>query len=880
MARDNECDNFQTPSSSTKISQLTIPRLSVIIFPVNPVRPPTFPWPAAAIGTLIFTGLLFLLFAPCTNPDTLVANNDDPAGIIHDYLRNGWRGWWFNWFSQRWLGMPEPWIGPLWKALALFLGTNLFAQWAPALVLLFSWCASWICGWRITRHAGATALFAIATTLGSTLFTNVAWGLGWRPLFHAWVLLGLAIAWPRPPDANQSPPPSHSAARWGCAGGCWGLALAEGFDVAALTFLMLTPLLLSLVLLDTPSGWRAALGRIAAVAAIGLCVMVHPIVSSYQTQVSEIHRPPAHAQETLSHRNWATQWSLPPGELFRLLIPKLTGVRSDSPLPDIYWGGIGRDPSGTGLSRHSGSSDYPGLLTILAASWAILRAGWEHLAARRARRQTASPSPSCLFSETERIILLLLAAITVFALLLALGRYAPFYAIVENWPGVSSIRNPIKFLHPATLSLQLMAAMAAGAWARATPPPAPALHWVACASALRRIGRHCSWTRLWCRFSLGWILFSTATLGAILILRPQIVAGLIREFGDLSPILYANTITDTWIYWGFALFCAALLLARESGGLAGKRNTLFWIFATAFMTGDLLRAGSPWLMFDKEPLLHHPPDPVLSLLAKGTPPERVGFIQSNHPILRYWHQRAFPYLGIPCLDPIQLPRTPRDYADLQDAAGNDRSKLWRMTATRHLIGPANAPKSWGLREILRFDLSEDPSTSGHAKLSQEGGYALYALDDAAPRVELIPTWEVATHTLIAAHIASPKFDPTRHVWVEENPPHSTPPEPHPNPVNQTRVRLWTGLRIEIETESNCHGLLVLRERFHPFWTSEVDGRPAPLLRCNLVFRAIALSPGAHTVTLYWNPPRTSAVITVVGLFAAIASGLFLHLRRH
>jgi uncharacterized membrane protein YfhO len=49
------------------------------------------------------------------------------------------------------------------------------------------------------------------------------------------------------------------------------------------------------------------------------------------------------------------------------------------------------------------------------------------------------------------------------------------------------------------------------------------------------------------------------------------------------------------------------------------------------------------------------------------------------------------------------------------------------------------------------------------------------------------------------------------------------------------------------------GYLVLRDSFDRAWRVEVDGRPAPLLRANALYRAVHISPGPHTVTFEYRP---------------------------
>jgi hypothetical protein len=58
-------------------------------------------------------------------------------------------------------------------------------------------------------------------------------------------------------------------------------------------------------------------------------------------------------------------------------------------------------------------------------------------------------------------------------------------------------------------------------------------------------------------------------------------------------------------------------------------------------------------------------------------------------------------------------------------------------------------------------------------------------------------------------------------------------------------------------EAISPGLLVVADAWYPGWRATVDGRPAEILRANLLYRAVALEPGRHEVTFeYANPGHT------------------------
>ena len=86
-------------------------------------------------------------------------------------------------------------------------------------------------------------------------------------------------------------------------------------------------------------------------------------------------------------------------------------------------------------------------------------------------------------------------------------------------------------------------------------------------------------------------------------------------------------------------------------------------------------------------------------------------------------------------------------------------------------------------------------------------------------------------------------------------------------------------RVEIQTSLSAPGYLVLTDAYYPGWTVEVDGRPAPLLRADLYFRAVALDAGEHRVTFRFQPAtvRWGLAISLtawLGLIVGLAVAAF------
>jgi hypothetical protein len=96
------------------------------------------------------------------------------------------------------------------------------------------------------------------------------------------------------------------------------------------------------------------------------------------------------------------------------------------------------------------------------------------------------------------------------------------------------------------------------------------------------------------------------------------------------------------------------------------------------------------------------------------------------------------------------------------------------------------------------------------------------------------------------------------------------------PRGAERADLVRGLpeEVVIDVESSSASLLVLSDPWYPGWQADIDGRPTPILRANVHFRAVEMPSGHHRVRFVYDPANLSmgaAVSAVtIGLVAVLA----------
>jgi hypothetical protein len=96
----------------------------------------------------------------------------------------------------------------------------------------------------------------------------------------------------------------------------------------------------------------------------------------------------------------------------------------------------------------------------------------------------------------------------------------------------------------------------------------------------------------------------------------------------------------------------------------------------------------------------------------------------------------------------------------------------------------------------------------------------------------------------------PSFDATRTVLLAH------PPGRLPRRVaGHVRIISYRNTEVVIEADSLEGGWVVLNDVWHPWWRAEIDGRPAGLLRANVLFRAVEVPAGRHRVRMVFEPIR-------------------------
>jgi hypothetical protein len=94
----------------------------------------------------------------------------------------------------------------------------------------------------------------------------------------------------------------------------------------------------------------------------------------------------------------------------------------------------------------------------------------------------------------------------------------------------------------------------------------------------------------------------------------------------------------------------------------------------------------------------------------------------------------------------------------------------------------------------------------------------------------------------------PEADLSTTVLLQDAP--AAQPERRPGRV---RILSYHNTNVVLEVESPDGGWAVLNDPWQPWWGAEIDGRPAEIKRANVLFRAVEVPPGRHTVRFTFRP---------------------------
>ena len=369
--------------------------------------------------------------------------------------------------------------------------------------------------------------------------------------------------------------------------------------------------------------------------------------------------------------------------------------------------------------------------------------------------------------------------------------------------------------------------------------------------------------------------------------------------GDISMIEVG------WFVLFLALSVGAVLLV-VAGVFSGAKARWGLLLLGAILVADLFRANAPWIIY-YDYAEKYASNPVLDLLRDQPQEHRVAVRLSHfrglsrqcagdgslrghgrpgvastpisllpHPVAGYRANAAHP--------------RPRSGIDEGAFAHRDQcslpiARLWQLTNTKYILGMKGfadllnqqldpAHQSFKVKTTFEFaPKREDAGTRAEditAVTRPDGAFAVFEFGAALPRAKLFDRWEVVTDDRIAlARLADPSFDPQQLLLVSDQvqpPTKVAAASPTNAPVTITGYK---PKHVFLQADAAAPSILLLNDKWDPNWRVLVDGKPAPLLRCNYIMRGVALSPGHHSVAFHFDPPHGTLWVTLAGMVVGL-----------
>ncbi len=182
-------------------------------------------------------------------------------------------------------------------------------------------------------------------------------------------------------------------------------------------------------------------------------------------------------------------------------------------------------------------------------------------------------------------------------------------------------------------------------------------------------------------------------------------------------------------------------------------------------------------------------------------------------------------------------------AELPITAGRVRLAQPATPKTITLVGPLTLH---GLSLIDERVNAFQSLTLGPYRLVHSGDVKIYQNLNVLPRAFVAQRSEMAPdEAAVRARLADPQFDSARAVVLIDGPAKSV------SAAGMVTITAYSPERVRLSARGP--GWLVLTDAYYPGWQATVDGQPAPLYRADIMFRAVWLPEGTHSVEFRYAP---------------------------
>lgn len=194
------------------------------------------------------------------------------------------------------------------------------------------------------------------------------------------------------------------------------------------------------------------------------------------------------------------------------------------------------------------------------------------------------------------------------------------------------------------------------------------------------------------------------------------------------------------------------------------------------------------------------------------------------------------------------------YGELEMSKNSARKKILRLLGVKYILD-----------KIASGTSQKTFPTAEYRILTEIDDWRVYEDLLVLPRTFIVHQYQTfAAKEQFTQAFFDTGFDPGKIILLEKNPPIDPAPATGPESAEITR---YSPNSLEISVLATSPGLIFLSDTMFPGWTAYVDGQKTELLRANYAFRAVAVRPGSHRITMEYKP-----VSFYLGLILSMMSG--------
>ncbi len=562
---------------------------------------------------------------------------------------------------------------------------------------------------------------------------------------------------------------------------------------------------------------------------------------------------------------WATQWSLPSDELVKLVSPSYFGWDSwDEEAP--YWGSMGQSAgwktTGQGFRNFTQTNEYLGIVAVMLALIGVggVLAG--------------------MGKSGEKREVLMWGGLALVFLVVSLGKYGFLYRLVYSLPVMSSIRNPVKFMHVVSIALAVLTA-----------------HGVAVLEALPAKETSARRQIIAVLASSSILLFFFVLLAARAPWAQQSLAARLTRDGfaaakdGILATMQASVLRSA-LFAMLVTLCVGLVCAWRKVKLPTQARFLMPGIIIVLLAADLIGVNKRYVSYYSPKRIYRS-NPVFDYL-RGQKGYRVKFVPHNWGLFNQWNSLLVPYYFVKSLDAPAESRPPADKVAFLRAVGAMPERYWAIAGVKDVVIPAELAPRLGSEVLSKWKPKKGFAITQGASgvriqwlpLNQSPAFLVLENPDVNRVVEWYSGWKISDFDQAISGMGSTAFDHKGLLLLSDKgiseagvsgalgsdkAPDGTP--------RSLQVLRYDESMLEFDCGEGPSGWVLFNDYFNPAWRAVSEGESCPIVRAHGIFMAVAVPSGARKVTLtyhgntsaFWVPVSLMCLFALLSIIAAVRS---------